>query len=83
MAIEVFPGGGMVVTGEHINLARLLALKGALKLEILGMKRRGRSAFSILKKEFGKEFGPVKDKRRMLTLLEMYIDAKYYKEMKS
>lgn len=33
---------------------RLLALRGALKLECLGMKRsRGPSAFSIVKREFG------------------------------
>ncbi len=33
---------------------RLLALKGALKLECLGMKRsRGPSALTIVKKEFG------------------------------
>ena len=33
--------------------ARLLVLKHALKLEILGMKRRGRSVYSIIKEEFG------------------------------
>lgn len=33
---------------------RLLALKGALKLECLGMRRsRGPSAYSIVKREFG------------------------------
>ena len=32
--------------------ARLLVLKHALKLEILGMKRRGRSVYSIIKEEF-------------------------------
>ena len=29
------------------------ALRGALKLEILGMKRKGRSAYSLIKEEFG------------------------------
>jgi len=38
---------------EVINNFRLRALRGALKLEILGMKRRGRSAYSIIKEEFG------------------------------
>jgi hypothetical protein len=38
---------------EAINNFRLRALRGALKLEILGMKRRGRSAYSIIKEEFG------------------------------
>lgn len=32
---------------------RLLALRGALKLELLGMKRRGRSAYVIAKEQYG------------------------------
>lgn len=31
----------------------VLALKGALHLELAGMKRRGRSAYAIAKAEFG------------------------------
>jgi len=31
----------------------MLSLKGALGLEVKGMKRRGRSAYSIVKEEFG------------------------------
>ena len=31
---------------------RLRSLRGALKLEIAGMKRRGRSVYSIIKEEF-------------------------------
>jgi hypothetical protein len=38
---------------EQINLFRMKALRGALKLEILGMKRKGRSAYSLIKEEFG------------------------------
>jgi hypothetical protein len=37
---------------ENIRLYRLITLRGALKLEILGMKRRGRSAYAIIKDEF-------------------------------
>ena len=40
-------------TPEAIDRFRLRALRGALKMEIFGMKRRGRSAYSIIKKEFG------------------------------
>ena len=40
-------------SAEEINAFRMRALRGALKLEILGMKRRGRSAYSIIKEEFG------------------------------
>jgi hypothetical protein len=40
-------------TPEKIEAFRLLALKGALSLESKGLKRRGRSALSIVKAEFG------------------------------
>jgi len=47
--------GPIVITGaEGAAAYRMLALKGALKLEMLGMRRsRGPSAFSIVKREFG------------------------------
>jgi hypothetical protein len=40
-------------TPEEIQAYRMLSLKGALKLELLGFKRRGPSVFSIVKREFG------------------------------
>jgi len=43
----------MILTGKQIDFYRLAALKGALYLELKGMKRRGRSAYSILKSEYG------------------------------
>jgi hypothetical protein len=43
----------LLTTPEEISGARLITLRGALKLELLGMKRRGRSAYSIIKEEFG------------------------------
>lgn len=45
MVIIDSPGG--------IAFAQLCARKGALKLEILGLKRHGRSAYSICKTEYG------------------------------
>jgi hypothetical protein len=45
--------GGIMVTGEaSINLFRMTALKSMLRLELVGMKRRGRSAHSIVKQEY-------------------------------
>ena len=46
---------GLIVldTPKDINMFRLLALKGALSLEVKGMSRRGRSVYSIVKEEFG------------------------------
>ena len=41
----------MLIT--NTRLARLFVLKHALKVEMLGMKRRGRSVYSIIKEEFG------------------------------
>ena len=38
---------------DDIDHYRMKALRGALKLETLGMKRGGRSVYSIVKEEFG------------------------------
>jgi hypothetical protein len=40
-----------VITGPQIDRFRLYALTSALQLELKGMKRRGPSAYSILKSE--------------------------------
>jgi hypothetical protein len=42
-----------IITGNQISLFKLLALKSVIKLEILGIKRRGPSAYSIAKKQYG------------------------------
>lgn len=52
MSVEHVPGG-TVIKGAHIDLFRMCVLRNALKLEIKGMKRRGRSAYTIIKSEFG------------------------------
>jgi len=41
-----------VLTGNQIDAYRAKVLLSALKLEILEMKRKGRSAYSIIKSEF-------------------------------
>ena len=38
MPIEKLAGGGIICTGEGVNVFQLLAIKGALKLERAGMK---------------------------------------------
>ena len=40
------------ITGTDIDLFRMSVLEKALKLELLGMKGRGRSAYDIIKSEF-------------------------------
>ena len=39
-------------TPSQIDAFRLLTLRGALRLEVMGMKRHGRSAYAIVKEEF-------------------------------
>ena len=41
-----------VLTGESINNYRAKVLLSALKLECMGMKRRGPSVYSIVKREY-------------------------------
>jgi len=44
----------MLITGkENIDAFRLRTLHKMLKLEILGMTRRGQSAYAIIKQETG------------------------------
>jgi hypothetical protein len=40
-------------TPQQIDMGRFIILRSALKLECLGMTRRGQSAYSILKTEYG------------------------------
>jgi hypothetical protein len=57
-------------SAAQINLFRMRALRGALKLEVLGMKRRGRSAYVLVKEEFGLKGNRVK----VLKQLELKIE---------
>ena len=43
----------MITGKENIAMARMLALKGALRLETLGMRHSGGSVYARVKKEFG------------------------------
>jgi hypothetical protein len=71
MAIEHIPGGSLVITGEHITLYQLLAMRGALKLEILGIKMtRGRAVSVGIRQLL---VHPARDKRTLLTQFEAYI----------
>jgi hypothetical protein len=47
------PHGFVASTPESIFFTRLLALRGAVKLEMRGMKRRGRSASVVAKELLG------------------------------
>lgn len=51
--IERTEDGSIIATGSGIDVFQLLARRGALRLELAGMKRRGRSAYSICKEVYG------------------------------
>jgi hypothetical protein len=45
--------GSTLITGQHIGLYALLALKARLKLESIGMKARGMSALKMARESYG------------------------------
>jgi hypothetical protein len=50
MSVEVSESGSIIVTGEHIQIYRLLALRSALKMEAMGLRMsRGFSALKSVK----------------------------------
>ena len=67
-------GDEMIVIEQPNEIAmwRLCALKEALKLEVLGMKRRGRSVYMIVKEKFGFKGS----KARVLEQLEEVINQR-------
>jgi hypothetical protein len=60
----------VIDTPEGIAFARMCSLKGALRLETLGMNRRGRSVYSVVKQEFGFKG----NKKKVLAQLEERIE---------
>jgi hypothetical protein len=40
-------------TPEKIEALRMLTLRSGLKLEVLGMKRHGKSCYAIIKEQYG------------------------------
>ena len=68
----------ILITGtEDINIARLLTLRSALKLQMLGMKCRGRQASVIIKEELN--IPKSKSLKQTLNLLETALEQKGHK----
>ena len=59
----------IVFTGNDIERFQVRAFRSALKLEILGMTRRGQSVYSIVKNRFGF----TGNKKKVLEQLNNYI----------
>lgn len=62
----------MFTTKRDIELFRLLSLRGALKLEILGLKHSRGSIYAAVKREFGFKG----NKKKVLAQLEQHISDK-------
>jgi hypothetical protein len=64
--------GGFVASGPlSVSMVQLVALKGALRLEGLGLRRRGPSALSIAKRVTGLR---TNDRERLTRALESKIE---------
>ena len=61
---------------QAIQRFRMKSLHGALKLEILGMRRNGRSAYSIIKEEFGFKGNKKKVLEQLKNLLDLGQETK-------
>jgi hypothetical protein len=64
---------------QAIEMFRMKSLCGALKLEMLGMKRKGRSVYSIVKKEFGFKGNKQKVLEQLEDKLEDKLNESYHK----
>lgn len=63
--------GFMIVGEENVKKARILTLRSMLKLEVKGLKvSRGRTAYAIIKEEFGF----TGNKQKVLEQLSAYIN---------
>jgi hypothetical protein len=63
-------------TPDQIDFAVLAARKGALKMECLGLKRRGRSAYSICKEAYGLKGSKQKVLEQMQAMVDKAIADK-------
>ena len=72
MTIET-SAGGIMITGEHIPLYRLLVMKSALAMEIKGIKVVRHSVYAQAKREFGFKG----NKEKVLAQLAQYITDTY------
>jgi hypothetical protein len=61
----------MITGAAYIRNARILTLRSALRLEVLGMKHSRGSVYALVKREFGFKG----NKRRVLDQLSTYVDT--------
>ena len=72
--IKVTETGATVVTGDHIRLMQMIALKKAIVLEGTGLKMtRGASAMSMAKKRYGLKGNRDKIIAQMQTMIDAFV----------
>lgn len=64
----------ILTTPAQIAMARKLALKAMLKLEIKGMSRSGRSAYAIIKEEFNLKGSKTRVLEQFTTMIEKQME---------
>lgn len=76
MAVEKIGNDGFMVTGEHIEVYRLLALRMALKLECSGLKSRGKPAAIVRAILKANNYAAPQKKTQLLGQYEMFLRSK-------
>jgi hypothetical protein len=76
MAIENLGNGGFAVTGEHVEVYRLLALRMALKLECSGLKSRGSPAKIVREILKANNYVAPQKKSSLLEHYELFLTRK-------
>lgn len=64
--------GMVVITGDDVGRYRLLTLRSALKLEVLGMTHSGGSVCAVIKREFNLKG----NKAKVLAQFEAHLRTK-------
>jgi hypothetical protein len=73
MAAEKIGNDGFMVTGEHIEVYRLLALRMALKLECTGLKSRGKPAATVRAILKANNYAAPQKKTQLLAYYEHFL----------
>jgi len=76
MAVEKIGNDGFMVTGEHIEVYRLLALRMALKLECAGLKSRGKPAATVRAILKANRYAAPQKKTQLLGQYELFLRSK-------
>lgn len=78
MAIEKIGNDGFMVTGEHVNVYRLLSLRMALKLECSGLKSRAPVAKIVRDILTKANYTAPRNKIKLLQTYEFYLQDRGY-----